>query len=104
MCLLEFLRFLSHSLKCSEWKLHTAETSGRIVGSGLHLTFPGIKYKLILCIVCSTGVKGVVLLKSLWDKILQPLNFTISSVNAYKCSSWNMIMPAFYINTSKGKC
>lgn len=103
MCL-EFPRFLSHSVKCFEWKLHTAETSGRIVDSGFHLIFPGIKYSLILRIVCSTDVKGDVLLKSLWDKILQPLNFTILSVNAYKCSSWNMIMPAFYINTSKRKC
>lgn len=103
MCL-EFLRFFSHSIKCCEWKFHTAETQGRIVGSGLHLTFLGMKYRLILCIICSTDVKRDVLLKSLWDKILQPLNFTILSVNAYKCSSWNMIMPAFYINTSKGKC
>ena len=105
MRIVEFLRFSSHPVKYAEWKLHTAETNGSIVGSELHPVFPWVKYGLILCIFCSTDVKGVVLLESLWDKILQPLNFTILSVlMSANARVGNMILPAFYINTSKGKC
>jgi len=40
MRIVEFLRFSSHPVKYAEWKLHTAETNGSIVGSELHPVFP----------------------------------------------------------------
>lgn len=67
--LVEFLRFLSHSVKHAEWELHAAETSGKVVDLGLHPAFPKINYSIVLCIFCSSDVKGVVPLENLGDKI-----------------------------------